>query len=192
MLNHEIEFKTLLTKEEFHQLKDRFQPFEKIWQKNFYFDTPDFQLKAHHCGLRIRLFADGKAEATLKTPAEVGLIETTELLSKKQLQTDWKKQFPTFESIDKKLEFFNIVPSTLVLFAELETTRFEKDLKNNIAMMIDHSQYYGTEDFELEVEVPNLKIGKPFYEHFLAENHLSYRPAVNKIARALNQKERSF
>lgn len=189
MFNNEIEFKTLLTRNEFQQLKTKYTPFTKIWQKNFYFDTPDFQLKKHHSGLRIRLFSNHSAEATLKTPAKVGLLETTERLSDEQLSMDWHKNFPDFSSINQALYSLNVNPKHLSLFAELETERFEKELEQGIYIMLDHSQYYGTEDFELEMEVPNLKIGQPFYKRFLKDNHLSERLTINKIARATKQKK---
>lgn len=52
----EIEFKNLLTKEEFHRLADFFQLTEKDFaeQENYYFDTKYFALKKHGAALRIR------------------------------------------------------------------------------------------------------------------------------------------
>lgn len=187
----EIEFKTALTKSQFDQLCEKYAPLKRIWQINFYYDTCDFQLKKHHCGLRIRQFEDGSAEATLKTPQEIGLLETTESFSKTQMdKMKWRSHFPLVPAIQAQLDKYNIDCTQLVLFAELTTTRFEKELSADCAIMIDQSSYYGTTDYELEMEVRNHLQGQKDYRAFLADNHLKDCPMNNKIARALEQKER--
>lgn len=49
-------------------------------QVNYYIDTPDFKLKQHRSALRIRV-KDKQFEMTLKTPAEVGLMEYNHIIS---------------------------------------------------------------------------------------------------------------
>lgn len=190
MQNLEIEFKTQLTPTEFQTLKTQYEPLTAIWQKNIYYDTPDFQLKENHCGLRIRLFADGSAEATLKTPQATGLLETTESIQaddcKKILQ---QKQFPDFPSITHELNKYKIAVNKLTVFAELETQRFEKKLNELATIMLDQSTYYGKTDYELEMEVVHSEEGRTFYQQFLADHHLKERPMANKIARALSAKK---
>ena len=69
----EIEFKNMLTKEEYMRLLKDFSAFHN-WPKtqhNHYFDTPDFQLKHKLGALRIRN-KQGRFECTLKIPAPVG------------------------------------------------------------------------------------------------------------------------
>ena len=54
-MNHlEIEFKTLLTKEEYHSLEDFFKDQTPIQQTNHYIDTPDKTIRNHQMALRIR------------------------------------------------------------------------------------------------------------------------------------------
>lgn len=66
--NLEIEFKTMLSQSEYQQLITHYQLTATDFktQTNSYFDTPDFQLKAKNCGLRIRRY-ENLAEYTLKT-----------------------------------------------------------------------------------------------------------------------------
>lgn len=54
--NIEIEFKNMLTKEEYELLLTHFQVGKEdlFEQENHYFDTSDFALKANHSALRIR------------------------------------------------------------------------------------------------------------------------------------------
>ena len=80
--NLEIEFKNMLTKEEYERLIKTFQ-FHKssiYTQENHYFDTAHFDLKEKGSALRIRQ-KDGKFELTLKQPCKEGLLETNQVLS---------------------------------------------------------------------------------------------------------------
>ena len=78
----EIEFKTLLTREEYQRVFAFYQLDRSAFhtQTNLYFDTLDHQLKQKKFGLRIRTTED-KAELTLKSPLKEGLLETTDILS---------------------------------------------------------------------------------------------------------------
>lgn len=75
----EIEFKSMLTPDEYIELLRYYNVTDEqfVMQTNLYFDTADFQLKHLGMGLRIRRFTS-KAEATLKIPQEVGLLEVTD------------------------------------------------------------------------------------------------------------------
>ena len=77
----EIEFKTLVSPQDFKRLIDHFAIQNGLFtQTNHYFDTDDFQLKAQRMGLRIRVLAD-RGELTLKVPAPEGLLEINDPLS---------------------------------------------------------------------------------------------------------------
>ena len=67
----EIEFKNLLTQEEYQQLLNTFNLTHKDIkeQTNHYFDTPNGLLKQKKRGLRIRVLSS-KIEFTLKTPGK--------------------------------------------------------------------------------------------------------------------------
>ena len=67
----EIEFKNLLTKEEFIRLQDFFhlEPNDFTTQTNYYFDTPDQFFKNNHMGFRLRV-TENRNELTLKSPVK--------------------------------------------------------------------------------------------------------------------------
>ena len=66
-MNHlEIEFKTMLTKDEFNRLKAQFSHVAPVTQTNYYFDTENFDMKAHRMSLHIRTISNA-AELTLKS-----------------------------------------------------------------------------------------------------------------------------
>ncbi|WP_212685903.1 CYTH domain-containing protein, partial [Salmonella enterica] len=77
----EIEFKNLLTEEEYLKLLSNL-PFPKYsqTQTNYYFETEDFSLKAHGSALRIRE-KNGNYTLTLKETHELGLLETHDALT---------------------------------------------------------------------------------------------------------------
>ena len=80
--NLEIEFKNMLTKEEYESVIKTFHIHESsiYTQENHYFDTADFDLKEKSSALRIRQ-KDGKFEMTLKQPCKEGLLETNQALT---------------------------------------------------------------------------------------------------------------
>lgn len=76
----EIEFKNIVTEEEFGTLCKSFSIEVFTKQVNHYFETPNFSLKEAGSALRIR----HKGETytlTLKQPAEVGLLETHQVIT---------------------------------------------------------------------------------------------------------------
>ena len=67
-MNHlEIEYKTLLDKEEYQSLLPLFADTELVVQTNHYIDTPDQLMRKEKMALRVRTFTD-QAELTLKVP----------------------------------------------------------------------------------------------------------------------------
>src|SRR5699024_6280641 len=84
----EIEYKNLLTKQEFNHLLHHFsfpQPGKK--QTNYYFETKNFTLKENRSALRIRE-KDGNYQLTLKEPHVNGLLETHDMLTESEAM-DW-------------------------------------------------------------------------------------------------------
>ena len=101
----EIEYKSMLTQQEYNQLIQYYQLKSEDFtvQTNIYFDTPDGQLAQKNCGLRIRLLED-RAEYTLKTPAKEGKLETTDTLSKEEaLSFIEQRQLPRQGAVFQKL-----------------------------------------------------------------------------------------
>lgn len=185
----EIEFKTLLSKTKYHQLTAHYQlqPTDFITQVNHYFDTPDQQLRSRHFGLRVRT-TDFYDELTLKTPAEHGLLETTDQLTKAQTAEILRKGSILFSgAVAKRLLTASIDPRKIVPLTSLTTKRAEFPINEGL-LAIDHSWYGQKEDFELELEVNDPILGKQAFMALLEKFAIPYQPAKNKIERAILEK----
>lgn len=180
----EIEFKNLLSKEEYEALCTTFAILNEEFheQTNHYFDTADFQLKKARCGLRIRE-VQNRFECTLKEPASgIGLLETTDLLTSEQVHEVLNGATLKSEEVDTRLKKLQINPADLQLLGTLFTKRAE--IKYNGGLLVfDHSRYLDTDDYELEFEVTDEGTGKVIFEEFLAKHSIPVRVADKKIAR---------
>ncbi|RBP92181.1 uncharacterized protein YjbK [Cytobacillus firmus] len=188
--NIEIEFKNMVTREEFSSLIDflniRREDFSE--QENHYFDTPDFLLKAKGSALRIRQ-KNGSFELTLKQPHPEGLLETNENLTESEaaemIQTG---KIPT-ELIIRSLKELGIKTDKLQYFGTLATKRAEKEYMKGVAVL-DHSRYLNKEDFELEYEVDNRNEGELIFHNLLKQLNIPVRKTENKIKRFYSEKYR--
>ncbi|MEH6942106.1 CYTH domain-containing protein [Bacillus sp. JJ722] len=185
----EIEFKNLLTKEEFEKLAQYFSIEKKEFntQVNHYFDTPDFALKANGAALRIRQKND-KYVLTLKQPAQEGLLETHETLSFEEAHEILETNKIKIGSISNMiLTEFGISPTKLELFGSLATSRAETKYMDG-TLVLDHSNYLNKEDYELEYEVTDFAIGEENFTNLLKELNIPFRQTDNKIKRFYNEK----
>ena len=74
-MNHlEIEYKTLLTKDEYNRLAMLFSHVTPVTQTNYYIDTPQSDMRNKKLSLRIRTLPS-HGELTLKIPEKVGNME---------------------------------------------------------------------------------------------------------------------
>lgn len=187
----EIEFKSMLTKNEYETLLRYYNVSDEqfVTQTNLYFDTTDFQLKQHGMGLRIRRFAD-KAEATLKIPQTIGLLEVTDPLTLNEVDEALAKdQFAQQAAeILEQLETLNIPLSDLHLIGKLITKRAEFMIPEG-KLALDESWYSEHHDFELELEVPNSGFDETAFKQLLAKFDLPYRKTQNKIVRAVSAQQ---
>ncbi|MGG3623172.1 CYTH domain-containing protein [Bacillus gobiensis] len=176
----EIEFKNMLTRDEFLRVQSAFAISDKAFftQENHYFDTPDFRLKQAKSALRIRT-KNGQAVLTLKEPAEVGLMEThQEITGLKQL-----KEFSIPEGqVKKQLENLEVDIMRIEYFGTLTTSRAEKKLESGV-IVLDKSRYINKEDYELEFEVSDYEKGKRDFKDLLSEFQIPVRKTKNKIVR---------
>ena len=72
--NIELEYKTLLTQEQFQTIKSNYPFNEPFKQVNHYFDTSDKKLSKRKSPLRIRE-VNNQLILTLKTPNRIGVNE---------------------------------------------------------------------------------------------------------------------
>ncbi|RLQ92963.1 CYTH domain-containing protein [Planomicrobium sp. Y74] len=179
----EIEFKNLLTQEEYIKLLDSFgyKPTDAHTQINHYFDTADYKLRAQKSALRIR--QKGEAyECTLKVPAENGNYEITDTLDQQQAEDILKKSNFAAEEVADALKEIGVSPKNLDILGTLATHRIEFPYRNGL-LVLDHSEYHGIEDFELEFEVDDFHDGKRKFHDLLIEHNIPSRKTDKKIAR---------
>jgi uncharacterized protein YjbK len=181
--NIEIEFKNMLTKEEFHFLAQYFKikPEQFKKQINHYFDTNSFTLKDHSSALRIRE-KGSQFEMTLKQPAQQGLLETNQMLTSRQAELALSSgKLPEGEVKDAVVKLIKDI-EPLQYFGSLTTLRAEFEYKEGL-LVLDHSYYLNKEDYELEYEVLNESEGYQIFSKLLEELKIPVRPTDNKIKR---------
>ncbi|WP_144474573.1 CYTH domain-containing protein [Cytobacillus oceanisediminis] len=181
--NIEIEFKNMLTEKEFHYLSSYFklEPEQFKKQINHYFDTPSFTLKDKGSALRIREKGN-EFELTLKQPAKQGLLETNQILTEGQANEALKTgKLPDGEVKDAVSDLISNM-NELQYFGSLTTVRAEVEYKEGI-LVLDHSYYLNTEDFELEYEVTDESEGFLNFSNLLTELKIPVRQTDNKIKR---------
>ncbi|MFA1818932.1 CYTH domain-containing protein [Virgibacillus oceani] len=178
----EIEFKNLLTKNEFNRLLNELPfPSSSETQTNYYFETKDLALKAHKSALRIREKNDTYT-LTLKEPREVGLLETHEALTRQEAKEMIENQ-PVFKKeIDQQLLRKNISFEDLIYYGSLKTERREIRYQG-VLLVLDYSIYNGKTDYELELEATSEEAGRKVFEDLLEKHNIPRRRTPNKIKR---------
>ncbi len=179
----EIEFKNMLTAEEFSRLTNAFCVRDEEWdvQQNYYFDTPDFQLKQQKSALRIR-FKNGSYTLTLKQPYEDGLLETHEPLTSETATALISGATSLQGDIANILQALHIDPTAIVCFGSLTTRRAERPYKNG-TLVFDYSEYMNVADYEVEYEANERAEGEKTFTQLLESFHIPKRKTKNKIER---------
>lgn len=181
----EIEFKNLLTQKEYEHLKQIFIDYHQyhVTQINYYFETPQWDLKSNGGALRVRSIAHHHT-VTLKLPnlAGPGLLEVHADISHEELSR-WKENNISLPNeIIQYLNPLGIKQNDLQFGGALKTIRDEFHYRDSL-VVLDHSFYHHSEDFELELETTNEQQGKRVFQQILSENHIPIRPTPNKVAR---------
>ncbi|WP_066252187.1 CYTH domain-containing protein [Neobacillus drentensis] len=186
--NIEIEFKNMLTKIEYESFLKYFKISQSqiFSQENHYFDTPDFALKSNDSALRIRK-KGGTYEMTLKQPADVGLLETNQVIGEEEVLMAIHQGILPTGIIQPLIEDYQISFSTIEYFGSLITERVELEYKQGL-LVLDHSIYLSKEDYELEYEVEDYQIGEKIFLELLKQFKIPSRKTENKIVRFYKQK----
>lgn len=178
----EIEFKNKLTKSEYNGLKNKWFPSEQpITQINHYFETEDFQLKENRAALRIRE-KNRTFIATLKEDQGDYFLETHLPLSKNDYHAWIDGHILVKNDLFNRLKQLNIDIEQLSYKGYLTTHRLQTK-RDKMIIALDHSEYNGQEDYEIELEAENEEEGKKYFRKFLLEHHINERPSKNKIER---------
>ena len=184
--NLEIEFKNMLTKTEYQQLMNHFNPqnLSLITQQNIYYDTANASLKQLKSALRIRI-KNETYELTLKLPQSIGLLEINQSLTADDVwQFNNHKKLPPGAVVDALISH-NIDVSHLNIITDLITKRFECPYEGGL-LVLDESFYHEITDYELEYEVTDYDIGHHQFQTLLNHYHIPLRPAKSKIKRAID------
>ncbi len=184
----EIEFKNMLTKEQYDSLLQHFhiKPEQIKYQVNHYFDTEKWHLKQLMSGLRIRQIGDHHFECTLKEKTtENAHLETTDLLTREQAEQLLNGAPFHTKYVRKRLEELNVPIDQLKLFGSLATNRVELNYKDG-NLVFDHSIYMQQNDYEVEYETADETTGQIIFNDFLATHQIEKNIAPKKIARFMN------
>lgn len=178
----EIEFKSMLTKEEFYLLRQQLPfPERPIIQVNHYFETKQFSLKKYKSALRIRE-KEAQYRLTLKEPYGENILETHDRLTKSEA-TNWLTGRPSKQSnVSRRLQSLGIDEANLHYYGSLTTERY---IYTNSAIdyMLDKSSYHGINDYELEIEATSREKGLQALQDLLSKFNIVERKAKPKIAR---------
>lgn len=182
----EIEFKNLLTEDEFNKILHTFSfPTEPFRQINHYFETNDFALKGQHAALRIRE-KDAKNILTLKEPHPDGLLETHDALDDQE-KNAWLNNKPIAKhNVKRQLDALHINLVDLKYWGTLTTDRREINYKD-CTVVLDYSTYGNKNDYELELEAEDRIIGENIFEEILRIASIQKRETPNKIKRFFNE-----
>lgn len=181
-MNHlEIEYKTLLTKNEYQQLLPLFSDITATEQTNYYIDTADFSIRDAKMALRIRAF-DNRAELTLKIPQQVGNMEYNQSLTLEECHTLINTCVLPEGEIRILLTHAAINLDELKVLGSLTTIRYGKETTIGL-MALDENHYFDKTDYELELEVIDAEMGKEQFDYFLQAHHIHYKYAKPKVAR---------
>lgn len=181
-MNHlEIEYKTLLTKNEYQQLLPLFSDITATKQTNYYIDTADFSIRDAKMALRVRAF-ENRAELTLKIPQQVGNMEYNQSLTLEECHTLINTCVLPEGEIRILLTHAAINLDELKVLGSLTTIRYEKETTIGL-MALDENHYFDKTDYELELEVTDAEMGKEQFDYFLQAHHIHYKYAKPKVVR---------
>lgn len=186
----EIEFKTLLTKEEYVKLCTKFQDCKRNLQINYYFDTSRFTLKASDIGLRVRMMDKDRYIITLKKKKGYALQEFNETINKETFDEFLNTGIIPIEEIRKEVEDI-IKGQILKNYMSLSTYRISFPYKKGY-LAIDKCKYVDTIDYELEYEATSYEAGKREFVELVREFGIVYKKSQPKIKRAYDALRRQL
>lgn len=178
--NIEVEYKLLVTKDQFEQLSNLYPNKEFIKQTNTYYDTIHNDLKNKKCAMRIRE-KDGKFMITLKVPAQKGHEEfecfVDENSSKMFQQSEIRKVLDELEIHDEIVQIG-------------ECTTYRAIVKTDKAeLCFDINEYNQLTDYEIEYEQTSDHDGIREFNKILAQVGLVFtKNCASKIKRTLDTK----
>lgn len=185
----EIEFKNMLTKNEYQTLLSSYHltATDIKTQSNDYFDSEDYMLRDKGAALRVRQ-KNNRYVLTLKEPAHQGLLETHQDITEDVfVKIKESGSLPDGE-VARQVAKLGLNQSLRHLGA-LTTHRAETETEDGL-LVLDHSEYLGFEDYELEFEVTDYEQGEEAFYRLLRKHQIEIRNANNKIQRFFTAKQK--
>lgn len=177
-----VQFKTLLSSEEYSKIMEKFRGNKLDYQTNHYFDTTRFSLKALDSSLRVR--ERDTMELTLKRKKGYSMQDITVPITP-EIFEDMKMNGTIPDSEIKNELIPLIADQKLVNFISLSTLRMYLPYKNGV-LYVDKNEYLGNTDYELEYEAKNYNEGKKDFIQLISELGIQYKKSDKKIKRAFN------
>ena len=178
----DVEFKSLLTENEYNKLLDFFTSAKSDFQTNHYFDTKRFSLKALNASLRVR--ERENFELTFKR--KKGYSTDLKSVTITQEEFDNLKETGVVDKEELASDILNLIKDQkLVNFLSLSTLRYYVPYGNGI-LNIDKSEYVGITDYEIEYSSKNYHQGKADFIKIISEFGIQYKKSDKKIKRAYN------
>lgn len=175
--NTEIEFKTALTEESYHDLLEKFNLGDNVFlQTNYYFDTANLDLNKDLIVLRIRK-KNNRYKITMKSQSEHEAFENHVFLSEEKALSMIENGFNTSE-------FFDSINLDVTFQASLDNWRVSTPHFENI-LFLDRCDYHGVTDYELEYEVVEFEEGKKSFDNLLVEHNIPFVKSKRKSEKAL-------
>lgn len=185
MAEVEIEFKNLLTEEEYNHIYEYFDldGVNTINNDNYYYDDVRSSFKNNNSALRIR-HTNGRREITLKIKSPKQNLEYNCSWNNEEIP-EWLEVKDLPQEIKINSAKFNL-ENKLSLIQKIETRRKELKIKGGL-LVLDKNYFLGNIiDYELEYEVVNYEEGYKHFISLLKELKINRKEALPKIARAHN------
>lgn len=165
----EIEFKNLLTKDQYASLFKKYdlKNSEEIINKNFYYDDADESFKKIRAALRIR-YTNKKTEMTLKVKGETQNVEINVPLDERYTKEPTVLPILPNEII-AELEQMNVKIKTPMLIQKIETLRHEVTLEEGLLVLDKTTFINDIVDYELEFETKDYETGLVAFEKLLED-----------------------
>ena len=183
----EIEAKILVSEEDFALLIKKLNLKEdlKIYQTNYYIDTPNNALRKYGFGLRIREL-NNTFTLTLKSPMAEGVLEKNQVLTKAEY-VNFKDNGVFPKGIVKNfIEIVDFDVSSLRIITSLSTERIDTSFENR-HICLDKNTYNGLIDFEVESEESSIQLASETLQKLCAFANIPYvENKISKHSRALN------
>lgn len=178
--NYPVEFKTLLTHEEYSRILSKYKDSKRDVQTNYYFDTERFSLKAIDSSLRVR--SRDNNQLTFRRKKGYAMQEYVEEITFEQLEEIRKTGVLPQSALAQEVKTV-IGDQKIENFMSLSTDRICVQYGNGI-IYLDKNSYLGLVDYELLFEAKNQYDGKKEFLALLADLQIKYKKSEKKIKRA--------